>query len=133
MTHTPSTVAQGHLKYTFKGFCPQNYISLRIKEIARSAGRAVPGDGLGETQKSPLWQFARRAFVVPLNTMNSTGRTTRSSARNAQKGICHSNLVIGLRSPLATAQGKGCMWQRGEVMGAKESSVGAESKEWQLP
>lgn len=106
------------MPWIFKGFCPQNYVSLRIKEIARSADRAMPGDGLGEMQKSS-WQFARRAFVVPLNPINSTGKTTPSAARNVQKGICHSNLVIGLRSPLATAQGKGCMWQRGEVVGAK--------------
>lgn len=124
-----SMVAQRHLKYTFKEFCSQNYVSLRIKEIAHLADRAMPGDGLGETQKSSSWQFARRAFVFPLNTKISTGKTTRSPAQNVQKGICHSNLVIGLRSPLATAQGKGCMWHRGEVMGAEESSAGAEIKE----
>lgn len=112
-------MTQGHLKNTFKEFCPQNYVSLRIKEIAHSADRDMPGDGLGETQKSFSWQFARRAFVIPLNTMNSTGKTTCSPARNVRKGICHSNLVIGLRSLLATAQGKECMWQRGEVKGAK--------------
>lgn len=110
-----------------------NYVSLRVKEIACSADRAVPGDGLGETQQSSLRQFARRAYVVPLTTINSTGKITPSPAHTMQKSICRLNFDIGLRSLLATAKGKGCIWQRGKGVGGKQGSVGAESKEWSLP
>lgn len=90
----------------------------------------MPGDGLEKTQKSSWWQSARRAYVVPLSTINITGEKTASPAWTVQKSICHLHLDIGLRCLLATAKGKECMQQRGKGVGAKEGSAGAESKEW---
>lgn len=69
-----------------------NYASLRVKEIACSADRAMPGGGLGETQQSSLRQFAARVCVVPLTTVNSTGKITPSPAQTAKE---HSPLEFG--------------------------------------
>lgn len=87
----------------------------------------MPRDGLAETQQSCLWQFAR-TYVVPLTAINSTGKITPAPARTVQKSICHLNLDIGLRPLLATAKGKGCIWQRGKGVGTKQGSAGAESR-----
>lgn len=91
----------------------------------------MPGDGLGETQQFSLQQLARRAYVVPLTTINSTRKITPSPTQTVQKSICH--LDIGLRSLLATAKSKGCVWCRGKACGSLWGSAKEGAKNGPYP
>lgn len=68
-------------------YCVHNYVSLRVKEIACSTDRAVPGDGLGETQQYSLWQFAGRAYVVLLTSINHWENNSLTSMNCAKEHL----------------------------------------------